>query len=295
VESALFAIRQYLPVLPQAERKAAEYVLAEPRRVLHYNITELARQSGVSQAAIVRFCHRLGMDGFADFKLRLSHDVFRISDERFLPDLELESDMNPASVVKGVIGSIQRSLARLESLNDIELLNRTAERIRAARITYIFGIGASGLAAQDLYQKLIRIALPCWYSPDSDLQITAACNLHPEDLVCVISYSGETPAMITIAEWARKKKSSLVTLTMENENTLRRSADIPLLVPSTERIYRSGATVSRLNQLMVIDMIYSLLISKDLDNAIIALEQTMEATHASLRPASKFQENIPEI
>jgi hypothetical protein len=33
---------------------------------------------------------------------------------------------------------------------------------------------------------------------------------------------------------------------------------------------------------MVIDMIYSLLISKDLDNAITALEQTMEATHGKL-------------
>jgi DNA-binding MurR/RpiR family transcriptional regulator len=279
MESALFAIRQYLSEFPAAEKKVAHYILGESKNVIHYNITELARRSGVSQAAIVRFCRRIGAGGFADFKLRLSHDVFRTADERFLPDLELESDMDPALVVKGVIGSIQRSIARLESLIDIPLLTRSAERIRAARMNYIFGIGASGLAAQDMAQKLLRIGIPCSYFPDTDLQITAACNLRKEDTAFIVSYSGETPAMITVSHWARKKGAAVITLTMETENTLRKSAGIALLVPSMERVYRSGATVSRLTQLAVIDMIYSLLISKDLNSAIMALEETMAATH----------------
>jgi DNA-binding MurR/RpiR family transcriptional regulator len=279
VESALFAIRQRLPDLPAAERRIAEYVLAESRKALHYNITELARQSGVSQSAIVRFCRRIGTRGFADFKIRLSHDVFRISDERFLPDLELESDMNPALVVKGIIGEIHANMDRLESLCDVHLLNRAAEKIRESRFTGIFGIGASGLAAQDLYQKLIRIGIPCSHSPENHLQITAACNLKPADTAFIFSYSGETPDMVSCAEWARRKGAFLITLTMETANTLRSSSDLALLVPSLERVYRAGATVSRINQLAVIDMIYTLLISKDLDRSILALEETMAATH----------------
>jgi DNA-binding MurR/RpiR family transcriptional regulator len=85
--------------------------------------------------------------------------------------------------------------------------------------------------------------------------------------------------MLTVSRWARKKGTPLVSLTMETENTLRRSADIALLVPSTERIYRSGATVSRIDQLAVIDMLYTLLVSGDLDRSIKALEETMAATH----------------
>jgi DNA-binding MurR/RpiR family transcriptional regulator len=71
---------------------------------------------------------------------------------------------------------------------------------------------------------------------------------------------------------------------METENTLRKSADIALLVPSLERIYRIGATVSRINQLAVIDMIYTLLVSGDLDHSIRALEETMAATHEGREP-----------
>ncbi|MDR1443339.1 MAG: MurR/RpiR family transcriptional regulator [Treponema sp.] len=279
MESALFAIRSLLTEFPAAEKKVAEYVLEESRNVLHYNLAELARRSGVSQAAIVRFCRRIGAGGFADFKLRLSHDVFRSSDDRFLPDLELESNMNPALVVKGNIGGIQRSIARLESLIDIPALCRAVELIRSARMNYVFGIGASGIVAQDLSQKLVRIGLPCSCFQDTDLQITSACNLQKGDTVFIVSYSGETPAMLTVSRWARKKGAALISLTMETENSLRKSADLALLVPSLERIYRIGATVSRINQLAVIDIIYTLLISGDLDHAISALEETMTATH----------------
>ena len=279
MESALFTIRRFLPKLPAAERKAAEFVLAEPRMVIHYNITEFARRSGVSQAAIVRFCRRIGIKGFPEFKLLLAQDVFRISDERYLPDLELESDMDPALVVKGVIGEIHRSIDKLETLCDVHLVNRAVEIISKAHLTTIFGIGASALAAQDFYHKLIRIGFPCANTLDAHLQITAACNIKAGDAAFIISYSGETPEMISCASLARKKGAAVITLTMETENTLCSFADVALRVPSQERIYRTGATVSMINQMALIDMIYFLLVSKNLDHSIQALEATMAATH----------------
>lgn len=270
MESALFAIREHLPELSKTERKVADYVLAEPKKVLYYNLSELAEQSGVSQAAIVRFSRRVGMNGFRDFKLRLSHDVYRNGDERYFPNLELESDMAPSLVVKGVVGGVQRNMALLESLSDIHLLNRCVDLIRRARVIYIFGSGASGLVAQDMYQKLVRIGIPCSAPMDTDLQIIAACNLQEKDAAMIISYSGENPAMVTVSQRVRQNGAKVITLTMESENTLRKSADIALLVPSMERIYRTGAMLSRISQLAVIDMVYTLLLSRDLDNAIPA-------------------------
>ena len=279
MDSLLFTIREQLPDLPKAERKAADYVLSEPEKAVYYNIAELARQSGVSQAAIVRFCRRIGTEGYSDFKIRLSHDVFRSSPKRYLPNQDLEPGKDPAAVVKDVIDSIQRSMAWLESLSDIHLLSQAAELINSARMNYIFGTGASSLVAQDMYQKLIRIGIPCSAPTDTDLQITAACNLNKEDTALVISYSGETPSMLTVGEWARKKEANLITLTRETDNSLQASAGLALLVPSTEQILRPGAMVSRISQLAVIDMLYSLLLTRNLNKAIHALEETLIATH----------------
>ena len=279
MDSLLFTIREQLPALPKAERKAADYVLAEPKKAVYYNIAELAKQSDVSQAAIVRFCRRIGTEGYSDFKIRLSHDVFRSSPERYLPNQDLEQGKDPTAVVKDLIGSIQRSMAWLESLIDIHLLSRAVDMIDSAKMNYVFGVGASSLVAQDMYQKLVRIGIPCSAPMDTDLQITAACNLKEGNTALIISYSGETPTMLTAAEWARKKGATVITITKETNNTLRSFADAALLVPSTEQILRPGAMVSRISQLAVIDMLYSLLLTRNLNTAIHALEETLIATH----------------
>jgi DNA-binding MurR/RpiR family transcriptional regulator len=279
MESALFAIREHLPDFTAAEKKVADYILDEGRKVLHYNVAELARQSGVSQAAVIRFCRRIGAESFSDFKLRLSHDVFKNSGERFPPDLELESDTKPASAVKGVISSLQRGLARLETVTDVNLLEKAASVLYSSRLTYAFGVGASGLVALDLYQKFIRIGLPCVFAQDTDMQITAACNLRPQDTAFVVSYSGETSSMLAVATQARRVGATIITLTMDGPNTLRSLSDIPLVIPALERVYRTGAAVSRISQLAVVDMIYAIIVSKNLGVFISAIERTMEATH----------------
>lgn len=279
MESALFAIRQHLPDFSDAERKVAELVLEEPRAVLHFTVSDLAGRSGVSQAAVVRFCRRIDAESYSDFKLRLSQDVFVNSVDNTLPVSTLESDASPAAVVRGIIGSLQNSLARLETVMDVNLLARAASALFEARTSYLFGLGASGLVALDLYQKLIRIGLPCTYTQDADLQITAACTMRPEDVAFVVSYSGETPVILTVAEEARKSGATVVTLTMDGDNRLRRAADIPLVVPSFEKVYRTGAVASRISQLAVVDMVYTLIVSNNLNAFMSAFERTMAATH----------------
>lgn len=279
IDGAVAAIRARSATLSGAERKVADYVLKEPTRTLHYNVAELARQSETSQAAVVRFCKRVGFPSFSVFKLCLARDVFEAQDERFLPDLELESDASPAQVVKSVLGGAQRGLSLLESLLEPEQLEGVASLILAASSTALFGLGASGGVAYDFFQKLLRIGLPVTYTFDTDLQLTLAASLKPSDLAFVVSYSGESAAMIEAAKQAKSRGATLVTLTMDGRNTIRGLADRSLLVPASERIYREGAGSSRINQLTVVDIIYSIILSKRLDTSIEALERSMQATH----------------
>lgn len=85
--------------------------------------------------------------------------------------------------------------------------------------------------------------------------------------------------MKAAAEQLRKNKVPIISLTMDSDNTIRQLSSIHLSVPASERIYRQGASTSRINQLAVIDMLYSLMVSRNLDASIEAIEQTMAATH----------------
>jgi DNA-binding MurR/RpiR family transcriptional regulator len=279
IESALAAMHARLESLSEAERKVAEYVFREPKKTLHYNVGELARQSGSSQAAVVRFCKRIGLGSFSDFKIRLARDVFRDQDERFVPDLDLESGAPAERVIRNVIGFSQRGLSLLGSRLDPRAVEAAAGAILGASMTALFGVGASGIVAYDFLQKLLRIGLPSSFTADLDLQVTMATSLKPSDVAFVVSYSGENTGMIEAARQAKGRGATVVGLTMDSGNSVRSLASIELLVPSSERIYRQGAVSSRINQLTVVDILYSIIVSRNLDASIAAIERTMQATH----------------
>jgi len=278
-ESALASIELKLDSLSESERKVAEYVLREPKKTLHLNVGELARQSGSSQAAVVRFCKRIDLGSFGTFKLRLARDVFRDSDERFIPDLDLESRVSPAHIIRSVIGQSQHSLSLLASCLAPESVESAVDALLGATMVALFGVGASGVAAYDFLQKLVRVGVPASYTADTDLQVTTASTLRSSDVAFVFSYSGENAAMCEAARQAGGRGARVVSLTMDCANTLRGLADIRLLVPASERVYRQGASTSRLNQLTVVDILFSMIVSRNLDRSIVAIERTMLATH----------------
>lgn len=278
-DSALAAIEAKASQLSGSERKVAEYVLANPRKTLHYNVNELARQAGASQAAVVRFCKRLGLGSFNNFKLRLARDVFHEADERFIPDLDLESAAPPARTIQTIIARSQRGLAMLGAILNPDHVERAAQAILAASSVTIFGVGASGVVASDFLHKLLRVGIAASHTDDTDLQVTAASMLRQDTLAFIISYSGEHPSMVEAARQARARGATVITLTMDGRNTLRALADIALPVPASERIYREGAVTSRINQLTVIDILHALIVSRTLDSSIDAIQRTMAATH----------------
>jgi len=281
---AMDSIRSKLPGMSEAERKIALFVLDQPHKALHYNVVELSRHALSSSAAVVRFCKRIGAAGYNEFKLSLAKDVFRGEEEKFLPDLDLESSTPAEKTIRDVIEYARQSLGDLARTLDPATLDLAAARIREASLTMLFGIGASGIVSSDFHQKLLRIGVPVSYTSDTHAQITAACSLKPTQVAFIVSYSGETDAMLEIARQAKARRACVVTLTMEGDNKLRGYADIPLIVPASERVYRRGAETSRLSQLTVVDILYRLIVSCDVESAIDALERSMEATHRSRRP-----------
>jgi DNA-binding MurR/RpiR family transcriptional regulator len=276
---ALDLIKNMLPDMSEAERKIALFVLAEPHKALHYNVVELSRHSMSSSAAVVRFCRRIGASGYNQFKLWLAKDVFRDEEEKYLPDLDLESRTPAERAMHEAIDLARRSLADLVRTLDPEAVEAAATRIHEAPMTMLAGIGASGIVASDFQQKLLRIGLPATYTFDSHAQITGACSLRPDGVAFIVSYSGETDQMLEVGRQARARGASVISLTMEGNNSLRSLADIALSVPASERVYRRGAETSRLSQLTVVDILFRLIVSRDVESAISAFERSMQATH----------------
>lgn len=59
----------------EAEKKIADYIIANKKAALDMTIAELAKASDTSDATVSRFCKKLGLKNYQTFRLALAKDV----------------------------------------------------------------------------------------------------------------------------------------------------------------------------------------------------------------------------
>ena len=158
-------------------------------------------------------------------------------------------------------------------MNETTLFD-TVSAILHARSVHICGIGASAVAAMDLQQKLTRLGILSTFHQESHMQLTAAATLTPADLFFAFSYSGETKEILAPVQIAKENGVKVAAVTRVGGNSLSKLADFIFYIPDTESLSRHGATVSRMNQLLVIDVLYTALITRDIEQSIEKIART---------------------
>ena len=68
----MFSYKQ-IAKLNDTETNIYQYVIKNINNVLKMSVRDLAEETYVSTATIVRFCQKLGCDGFVEFKTKLKH------------------------------------------------------------------------------------------------------------------------------------------------------------------------------------------------------------------------------
>ena len=283
MDSLKFLIKAKLDKLPASERKIGDYIIREQRNVVYMNLTQLAKNSGSSQSAVIRFCKDMGIPGFHDLKIMLARDVFSGVETEDLVPLPSEHRNGTKGIISNVISVLSQSIKDLRTQLDTRRLGEIASQIEAADFIQLFGIGTSGIIALDFYHKLERIGFRCGCISDSHLQITAACGLRKGDLAVFVSYSGETAEMVKAAREARANGAAIVALTKKGRSSLAALSDVTVSVPVSESIMRQGASSSRIAQLVVVDIIFSLLVARNPDRSMQMLERTYRTTRQGLQ------------
>ncbi len=265
MDSLLFLLESRLESLPESELKIAKYILKEKKNVIHQRVTEIAKATGASTSAVVRLCKSLGIPGFQEMKIMLARDVF-VGNETHdtgsinledLPCVEINQLLNQTS--SSSIESI-KDLTRLISIPD---LSRVGVLLEDATFIQSFGIGLSSGVAFDFAHKMQRLGLLCGYNQETQMQLITACNMKKGMLGMVISHSGNTSEMVRIAKIMKENGVTVVTITGNPHGDVSFLSDMVLLAPLSEPLKRQGASSSRISQLVLIDMLFSMIIKRD--------------------------------
>ena len=136
---------------PEA-RKAATYVLENPRDVGVLTVREIALAADVKPNTVVRMARQVGFEGYDDFREPFREAIRRGAADfpdrvRWLQDIRKSGDMGGlyADMVRDVLSNIEDTFAAI-STDDLRM---AAEDIWDARRVFVLGVGVNNAVARN--------------------------------------------------------------------------------------------------------------------------------------------------
>jgi len=251
---ALASLRSLGSGMTPALRKIAEYVQQDPQKLLYQTVVEVAEASGASEASVIRFCRDLGFSGFQDFKLALASDL-AASPVGLSPQ---DDPHTPEEALEYVTHHARQALEDTRRLLDLKAVAQAVEFFLTARRIDLYGVGASGVTAQDFAYKFLRLGYAVQSYADPHLAAMSAATLDREGLAIAITRSGTTIDTVKALEVARRAGAKTLALTQRLKSPIARVAEVTLVTSVTESPLTGGSVSAKMGQLLVLDLLYTL-------------------------------------
>jgi RpiR family carbohydrate utilization transcriptional regulator len=256
-------IRASIPALPPAEQRVAKLLLSDASSFATLPVSELAERAHVSKPTVVRFCRSVGYDGLADFKRKLAGSV-----NEGVPFVHrsVDDDDKAGDIVVKVIDNAVAAMLRYRNAaagqsieRAIVALAETGARSNEGQRIEFYGVGNSGIVAQDAQHKFFRLGVTAAAVSDGHMQVMSATMLKPGDCAVIISNSGRSRDLLDVADIARRRGATVIVITASGSPLAREAQHgahhILLAADHPEDADRYSPMVSRLLHLLIIDIL----------------------------------------
>ena len=142
--------------LTKGEKKIAEFLVKNPKKVMVLSALELGKEIGVSDASVLRFSKIMGFNKFNDFKNYIALELSETSpDDRIVKNWDNFNSKNDIAnkIVNADLENIKDFLLNV----DFNEVNEAVDAIAEAKKIYFLGIGSSRAISQFMFWHIKRL------------------------------------------------------------------------------------------------------------------------------------------
>lgn len=262
--------------LTKTEKKIAATILSQPHLLSQCSLSEVAAHLDVGEATFIRFCRTLGFKGYTDFKLDLAVELATQEKENYsLLDTDVSESDTPREIALKLRTNLDNVIAETINLLDFEELENVVELIREANRLFLFGVGSSGITAEDMKYKLMRIGYQTDAVTNIHFMYMQAALLKEGDVVIGISHSGYSEETIRALRIAKENGAKTVALTHNLRSPITEIADFVLINGNRQGYMQSDSIGTKMAQLFVLDLLYAMLVKAAPEHAITQKQKTL--------------------
>ncbi|EEH98002.1 MurR/RpiR family transcriptional regulator [Clostridium tertium] len=226
--------------LTNSEQKVFTYIYANQQKVIKMKINDLAKETFTSKTVIINLSQKLGFEGFSDLKYYLKSNNSADDDIKVLEDLQY-----------GLKQNIEKTFVVIEA----DLYKKISREVIEAKTVYVFARGTSKAAGYYLNHLLLTLGVKCIFVKDYNLLTLVGNTLESDELVILISLSGNTEKILEVANIAKVKGSRTIAITSFGNNELSKISDYTLHCVSNDTETKFNDSISRIGMFIVIEML----------------------------------------
>lgn len=226
---------EILSSLNELEYSIYDCIVKNKERIAHMTIKELAEEAHVSTGSILRFCKKMGCDGYSHFKL-----CYR----EYLKQEQINLEDTGEATLKNFIFYIDSKEFQASIEQAFNLLKDSKQII-------FTGIGSSGTLGKYGARYFSNIGRFSFYVEDPWQPVLQ--DLTDHTVAIALSESGTTPQTIDIASQLKERGSLLIAITNNTNSTLAHIADCNITYHVPEVIVNKGNITTQVPVIYIIE------------------------------------------
>ena len=248
------------------EKTIADFFIRNRKR-MDFSAKSVAEMLYVSEASLSRFAKKCGYRGYREFVYQYEETY-------------VEKQESMTGNTRMILNVYQELLNKTYNLVDELQIARIGRYLNQSDRVVVCGIGSSGLTAEEMEFRFMRIGVDIDSVKDADLMRMRAVFQDRESLVVGISISGEKEDVLYLLKESHRRGARTVLLTAKNKGIFEEFCDEIVLIPSLRHLNHGNVISPQFPILVMLDIIYSYYVEQDKfakellhDNTLRALEE----------------------
>lgn len=246
------------------EKTIADFFIHN-KKEMDFSSKHISQTLFVSEASLSRFAKKCSFDGYREF-------IYQYK-QNFVPG----RDKIASDFTQNVMNTYQELLNKSYALINSDQMNRVAHLLSTKNRVYIYGVGSSGIAAQELKLRFMRVGVNIEAVTDSHMMRMNSVILDQDCFVIAISVSGQTEEVIQSLKAARMRGASTLLMTSHRNKEFRSFCDELLLFAVKEHLDHGKAISPQFPILVMSDILYAHYLQLDTRSKEALHEYTLSA------------------
>lgn len=250
-------IISYKSNFTKSENDIAEYILDHFNEIAGETISSLAEKIPASEASLVRFCKKIGFNGFNKFKIAIAQECYAENNSEIM---RIDASN---SILKNIAVGYHSLLNNMYSVIDELEIIKLAQLIHISNYVNIFCSTDMKIVGMELESRLDSIGIRCKLLLDNKAMMNAANQVQHGDLCIFIVRNISVNRYKNVALTLKKNGAKIAIMTQYFSKINHQIGDAVIVIIDKIIVKHSISLSNNLMMFLSIDVLLTTLLSMD--------------------------------